>query len=100
MTWFAAFASTVLVECAVVWLLRRRRADLAVALLAQLTHPLAWTAYHCLAFDPILRLVCVEAFALAAEAILYARALRMTPVAALGLSAIANGASLAAGSFF
>jgi hypothetical protein len=103
--WFAAFLLTVAVEVPIVVALTRvlpvragRRAALAVC--AQLlTHPLVWFVFPRLAgLTGYQAMALSELWAWLAEAAFYLLVLPgLGPARALGVSAIANGASIVAG---
>ena len=105
--WFRAFLLTVAIEGPIVLAMTRdatmswrRRAPLVVA--AQLmTHPLVWYVFPSLSFPRRTTFVLSELFAWAAEAAFYAAAqVTSSPLRAVAVSALANGASVAIGYFF
>ncbi len=94
--WALAFALTCALELLVVFRLAAPRPGrLRIALCAQAaTHPLVWIAMATLPGSQLGRLVCVELCATGAEAIIYARFLRLPRIDAFAISATANAASL------
>lgn len=94
--WALAFASTCAIELAVIYALAPSRPHLLrIAFYAQaVTHPLVWIAMATLPGSQLARLAGVELWATLVEAALYARFLRLSRPDALGLSALANAASV------
>lgn len=103
--WGRAFALTLAVEAIVaVPLLARgdvsRLRGLAAVLVANLaSHPIVWFVLPALAFPSDgARVVASEAWAVGVEVLVYALAVpRLGALGALGVSALANGASFAVG---
>jgi membrane-bound metal-dependent hydrolase YbcI (DUF457 family) len=104
-TWLAAFVATFAVEAPVVLALTRASETsaprrLALVLFAQLaTHPLVWYVFpYIVGLRGSTATLLSEACAWLGEAALYALAMRdVTFARALGVSAVANGASVLAG---
>lgn len=100
--WLRAFTLTLLVELAVATPLLgpasvTKRLS-AVALANLLSHPLAWFVLPSTGLSGIALLVLIEAWAIASELALYRLVFPSSSWLRLaGLSAVANGASLAAG---
>ena len=93
--WLAAFVATCAIELVVVHARLRDRSALGVALAAQLaTHPLVWLAMAFMPGPQLVKLCAIELWATLFEAMIYARFLRLQPLDAFALSALANAASL------
>jgi hypothetical protein len=104
--WGRVFALTVLVEALVAFPLLRtgaspvRRAG-AVLAAQLLTHPAVWFILPAFGLARFAYLTVAEAWAIVAEMALYRLIFAELPWSrAFGISALANGASLAAGLFF
>jgi hypothetical protein len=103
--WLVAFLITVAVEAPIVVALTRGLAAraprrLALAVFAQLaTHPLVWFVFpRIVGLTGRMSAILSELWAWLAEAAFYALVLPgLGPVRALGVSALANGASIAVG---
>jgi hypothetical protein len=103
--WLVAFLITVAVEAPIVLALTRGlptrapRRFLLVAFAQLATHPLVWFVFPRIAgLTGRTSAALSELWAWLAEALLYALVLpNLGPVRALGISAVANGASVAAG---
>lgn len=93
--WLIAFVVTCAVELAVVSRLVRGRDRARVVLAAQLaTHPVVWLAMSALPGSQLVRLAIVELWAVAVEAAIYARWLRLPRRDAFVVAAAANAGSL------
>ena len=93
--WLLAFVATCAVELAVILWLTRGRTRPGVVLAAQLaTHPAVWLAMSALPGSQLVRLAVVELWAVAVEASIYTRWLRLPVRDGIGLSAAANAGSL------
>lgn len=103
--WAKYFVETALVElCLAVPLLGReetRVRRVAAVLFAQVSsHPAVWFVFPALGMRRVHYLVVAEAWAIVSELLLYRLVFeRLSWARALGVSALANGASLAAGTF-
>jgi hypothetical protein len=103
--WFTAFVLTLAIELPIVaWLLRRAEPDLrrrlALAVFANLmTHPAVWYVFSQLfLIGTLVYALAAEGWAIAAEAVFYAVAIRGLGLRrAIVLAVFANGASFAVG---
>jgi hypothetical protein len=106
LAWLHAFALTIVIEVPLVTLLMGGQSRLAwpkraclVAAAQLMTHPLVWFVFPTIpGMSRVATLILSELWAWLAEALLYALVeVSPTKVSAVGVSALANGASLGLG---